>query len=162
MKEKKVAVAATHRTTQAVRASSRRFCTSGPLDKLGLQVGRVGATPTLTSHLSSRQVPKHLSGLADGWAWNGLVCRPAEARQLFNSPASDPGQDFQGRKRRRIECPLNVTTKAVGGGTSSPWKWPAAGHSNDIHTNWGGGSTGKGGGRDQNCSLGILAWPSFP
>ena len=120
------------------------------------------ATPLLTSHLSSRQVPKHLSGRADGWAWNGLVCRPGEVQQLFNSPASDPGQDLQDRKRRRMENPLNTTTKALRGGTSSPCKWPAAGHSNYTHTQTGEGGAGRGGERAQNCSGGILAGLSFP
>lgn len=83
-------------------------------------LGEEGATPTLTSHLSPRQAPKHLSGHTDGWAWNGLVCRQGEAQQLLNRPASDPGQSLQGRKHRRIECPLSATHKGSGRRNSLP------------------------------------------
>lgn len=120
------------------------------------------ATPLLTSHLSSRQVPKHLSGRADGWAWNGLVCRPGEVQQLFTGPASDPGQDLQGRKRRRIEYPLNTTTKALGGGTSSPRKWPAAGHSNHTHTQTGEGESWEGRGKGSKLLRRHPSWALIP
>lgn len=133
---------------------------TGPLNKLGLEAGWVRTTPTLTSHLSPRQVPKHLSSQTDWWAWDGLVCHQGEGQQLFNSPASDPSQYFQGRKCRRIECPLNTTTKAGGGGSSSPCK-QASGlitHT-QMREN---GSSDKGGEMDQNCSQAILAWPPFP
>lgn len=146
MRQSKAALATTQRTAQVLSLPHR--------DKLRLEAGQTGATPTLTSHLSSRQVPKALSGAADGWPRNGLVCCQGEARQLFNSPASDPGRDFHGRKRRRIACPLRATTKAAGGGTASL----GSGQPGLLitHTQTGAGVAGKGGGRARNRSQGIV------
>lgn len=50
-----------------------------------LDVEQVRATPTLTSHLSLRLVPKLLSSWADGWARDGLVCCQGEAQQLLTA-----------------------------------------------------------------------------